>query len=182
MRLNKNQIEHMAFVIVRNLLKEEKIISDDRNKLTDSLMNLITEEFQKEDKLDQEVREILSVHMEKIRSDYVQDDQNKISQRKGYGAVTKRLSREKINFLARQVLNSLFENDEVEFLFEPNEIRLSVVKSIEEELKLYDLIDKRAIDKIQSQKKAIEEGSREWEILYRKYYNEEISKLGKILE
>jgi hypothetical protein len=96
--------------------------------------------------------------------------------------VTKRLSREKINFLARQVLNSLFENDEVEFLFEPNEIRLSVVNSIEEELKLYDLIDKRAIEKIQSQKKAIEEGSREWEILYRKYYNEEISKLGKFLE
>jgi len=96
--------------------------------------------------------------------------------------VTKRLSREKINFLARQVLNSLFENDEVEFLFEPNEIRLSVVKSIEEELKLYDLIDKKAIEKIQSQKKAIEEGSREWEILYRKYYNEEISKLGKFLE
>ncbi len=96
--------------------------------------------------------------------------------------MTKRLSREKINFLARQVLDSLFENDEVEFLFEPNEIRLSVVKSIEEELKLYDLIDKRAIEKIQSQKKAIEEGSREWEILYRKYYNEEISKLGKFLE
>jgi hypothetical protein len=96
--------------------------------------------------------------------------------------VTKRLSREKINFLARQVLNSLFENDEVEFLFEPNEIRLSVVNSIEEELKLYDSIDKRAIEKIQSQKKAIEEGSREWEILYRKYYNEEISKLGKFLE
>ncbi|NIM58752.1 MAG: DUF507 family protein [Candidatus Aminicenantes bacterium] len=96
--------------------------------------------------------------------------------------MTKRLSREKINFLARQVLNSLFENDEVEFLFEPNEIRLSIVNSIEEELKLYDLIDKKAIEKIQSQKKAIEEGSREWEILYRKYYNEEISKLGKILE
>jgi hypothetical protein len=95
--------------------------------------------------------------------------------------VTKRLSREKINFLARQVLNSLFENDEVEFLFEPNEIRLSIVNSIEEELKLYDQIDKRAVEKIQSQKKAIEEGSREWEILYRKYYNEEISKLGKFL-
>ena len=96
--------------------------------------------------------------------------------------MTKRLSREKINFLARQVLNSLFENDEVEFLFESNDIRLSVVKSIEEELKLYDSIDKKAIEKIQSQKKAIEEGSREWEILYRKYYNEEISKLGKFLE
>lgn len=96
--------------------------------------------------------------------------------------MTKRLSREKINFLARQILDFLFENDEVEFLFEPNEIRLSVVKTLEEELKLYDLIDKKAIEKIQSQKKAIEEGSREWEILYRKYYNDEISKLGTFLE
>ena len=92
-----------------------------------------------------------------------------------------RLSREKINFLARQILNKLFENDQVEFLDEPNEIRLSIVRSIEEELKLYDLIDKKAIQKIQTQKKSIEEGSREWEILYRKYYNEEISKLGKLL-
>ncbi len=96
--------------------------------------------------------------------------------------MTKRLSREKINFLARQILDFLFENDEVEFLFEPNEIRLSVVKTLEEELQLYDLIDKKAIEKIQSQKKAIEEGSREWEILYRKYYNDDISKLGTFLE
>jgi hypothetical protein len=72
MRLNKNQIEHMAFVIVRNLLKEEKIIADDRNKLTESLMSLLTDEFQKEDKLDQEVREILSAHMEKIRSENIE--------------------------------------------------------------------------------------------------------------
>jgi hypothetical protein len=96
--------------------------------------------------------------------------------------VTKRLSREKINFLARQILDFLFEYDEVDFLFEPNEIRLSVVKTLEEELQLYDSIDKKAIEKIQSQKKAIEEGSREWEILYRKYYNDEISKLGTFLE
>ena len=90
-----------------------------------------------------------------------------------------RLSREKINFLARQILNHLFTNDDVEFLDEPNEIRLTIVKSIEEEMKLYDLIDKRAVEKIESQKKAIKEGSREWEILYRKYYNDEITKLGK---
>jgi len=72
MRLNKNQIEHMAFIIIRNLLKEEKIIADNRNKLTESLMNLITDEFQKEDTLDQEVREILGKHMEKIRSENIE--------------------------------------------------------------------------------------------------------------
>lgn len=72
MRLNKNQIEHMGFVTVRNLLKEEKIIADDKNKLIEEIINLITEEFQKEDKLDQEVREILSDHIEKIRSDNIE--------------------------------------------------------------------------------------------------------------
>jgi len=96
--------------------------------------------------------------------------------------VNSKLSREKINCLARLVLDSLFENDQVEFLDEPNEIRLTIVRAIEEELKLYDSINQKAVVKISSQKKSIEEGSREWEILYRKYYNEELSKLGKIWE
>ncbi len=72
MRLSKNQIEHMAFVIVRNLMKDEKIIVDNKNKLIEDVTNLITDEFQKEDKLDQEVREILSEHMEKIRKENIE--------------------------------------------------------------------------------------------------------------
>lgn len=72
MRLGKNQIEHMAFVIVRNLIQDEKIITEDKIKLHEDTVNLITEEFQKEDKLDQEVREILSQHMEKIRKDNIE--------------------------------------------------------------------------------------------------------------
>jgi hypothetical protein len=94
--------------------------------------------------------------------------------------VSSRLSREKINYLSRQVLSVLEEDEQVDFLDDPNEIRLIIVKSIEEEMKLYETLDQKAIDKIQSQKKAIEEGSREWEILYRKYYNDELAKLGKL--
>ena len=93
--------------------------------------------------------------------------------------MTARISREKINHLSRKILELIFHDDEVEFLDEPNEIRLSIFKSIEEELKLFDAIEKRAIKKIESQKKLIEEGSREWEILFRKYYDEEISKLSR---
>ena len=96
--------------------------------------------------------------------------------------MSNRLSREKINFLSKQILGHLTNNDQVEFLDDPNEIRLVIVKAIEEEMRLYEAIDRKAIEKIQSQKKSIEEGSREWEILYRKYYNEELSKLGKLTE
>lgn len=94
--------------------------------------------------------------------------------------MSSRLSREKINYLSRQILNVLDKDDQVDFLDDPNEIRLVIVRSIEEEMRLYEAIDKKAIDKILSQKKAIDEGSREWEILYRKYYNDELAKLGKL--
>lgn len=72
MRLNKNQIDHLAFVIVRNLTKEGKVILEDRNKTVETVISLLSEEFQKEDQLDQEVREILSQHMEKIRRENIE--------------------------------------------------------------------------------------------------------------
>jgi hypothetical protein len=62
----------MAFIIVRNLFKEEKIIAENKNVLINDISNLITEEFLKEDKLDQEVREILNQHMEKIRRENIE--------------------------------------------------------------------------------------------------------------
>jgi uncharacterized protein len=39
-------------------------------------------------------------------------------------------------------------------------------------------IDLSARHKIENQKRTILEGSQEWDILYRKYYNEEVKKLG----
>ncbi|MFC2163884.1 DUF507 family protein [Acidobacteriota bacterium] len=72
MRLSKVQIEHLAFTIVRNLLKEEKIIVENKGDIITDITTLITDEFQKEDKLDQEVREILNKHMEKIRKENIE--------------------------------------------------------------------------------------------------------------
>jgi hypothetical protein len=72
MRLNKNQIEHLSFVIVRNLNKDGKVLIEDRARILDEVTALITEEFMKEDKLDQEVREILGKHMEKIRRENIE--------------------------------------------------------------------------------------------------------------
>ena len=72
MRLNKNQIEHLAFVIVRSLKKNGKLLIEEKTRLLDEIISLLTDEFQKEDKLDQEVREILSSHMEKIRKENIE--------------------------------------------------------------------------------------------------------------
>ncbi len=88
-----------------------------------------------------------------------------------------RLSREKIIRLSHVITDELVRLDEVEFVEDRNTIRLEVIKIINEELKKEEALDQDARKKIESQKKTVPEGSLEWEILYRKYYAEEIKKL-----
>jgi hypothetical protein len=89
-----------------------------------------------------------------------------------------RLSRDKINKLAHTVADRLAEIDSVEFVEDRNTIRMEVRKILEELLNQEAKIDAAARLKIENQKRTIIEGSQEWEILYRKYYNEEVKKLG----
>jgi hypothetical protein len=83
-----------------------------------------------------------------------------------------RLSREKINALAYQVTERLATSDEIEFLEDRNTIRLAVFDIVTKWLKKEETVDIAARRKVDSQQRKIPEGSAEWEILYRKYYEE----------
>ena len=85
-----------------------------------------------------------------------------------------RLTREKVNLLSHQITDKLASVDEIEFIEDRNTIRLAVVEILTKWLKKEEEVDKAARHKIESQKRAIPEGSGEWDILYRKYYEEEM--------
>ncbi len=85
-----------------------------------------------------------------------------------------RLSRDKINLLSHGLTERLASLDEVEFIEDRNTIRLAVVDILTKWLKKEEEVDKGARHKVESQKRGIPEGSAEWEILYRKYYEEEM--------
>jgi hypothetical protein len=89
-----------------------------------------------------------------------------------------RLSRDKVNRLAHTVADALAGMEDVEFLEDRNSIRLESRRLLEELLKEEAKVDAAARQKIESQRRTILEGSQEWDILYRKYYNEEVKKLG----
>ena len=89
-----------------------------------------------------------------------------------------RLSRDKVNKLAHVIADALAEIDAVEFLEDRNTIRQEARRLLEELLKAEEKLDAAARQKIENQKRTILEGSAEWDILYRKYYNEEVKKLG----
>jgi hypothetical protein len=89
-----------------------------------------------------------------------------------------RISRDKLNKLAHTVADTLAEINEVGFLEDRNTIRQEARKALEQLLIQEAGIDTAARLKIASQRKIILEGSQEWDILYRKYYNDEVRKLG----
>ena len=89
-----------------------------------------------------------------------------------------RLSRDKVNKLAHVVTDAVAGMDEVDFIEDRNTVRLEVRKILEELLAQEARIDTAARQKIESQRRTIIEGSEEWTILYRKYYNDEVKKLG----
>jgi uncharacterized protein len=89
-----------------------------------------------------------------------------------------RVSRDKVNKVAHAVTEALAEVDELDFVEDRNTIRLEVRKVMEDLLNQEEKIDQAARHKIENQKRTILEGSQEWDILYRKYYQEEVKKLG----
>lgn len=89
-----------------------------------------------------------------------------------------RVSRDKANRVAHVVTDALADMEQVGFVEDRNTIRLEVRKLLEELLNQEERIDQAARQKIENQKRTILEGSQEWDILYRKYYNEEVKKLG----
>ena len=89
-----------------------------------------------------------------------------------------RISRDKLNKLAHTVADTLAEIPECDFLEDRNTIRQEARKALEKLLLEETKLDAAARLKIASQRKIILEGSQEWDILYRKYYNDEVKKLG----
>ena len=85
-----------------------------------------------------------------------------------------RLSREKINLLSHTITDKLVSIDEVQFIEDRNTIRLAVFDILTRWLKKEEAMDLEARRKIESQQRKIPEGSAEWDILYRKYYEEEL--------
>jgi len=92
-----------------------------------------------------------------------------------------KLSREKVLHISHLILAHLDKDDGVEYWDDPQEIRQTIVKIIMDEMRNDEAIDALVRRKLESQKKGIVEGSDEWDVLYRKYYEEEVARHRKVM-
>ncbi len=91
-----------------------------------------------------------------------------------------KLSRNKVNCLASLVTNYIEKNEEMDYMGDIGNIRFKIFHLIMDELKLFEQIENMAKERVKTQRRSVPEGSREWEILFRKYVSEELAKLGKL--
>jgi hypothetical protein len=93
-----------------------------------------------------------------------------------------RLSHEKIVHISHLLLDELLEDDRVDYHGEESEVRQRIVALLKAEMEKEDAMEEAIRRKIESQKRPVPEGSPEWELLYRRYFEEELAKVKKLRE
>jgi uncharacterized protein len=160
--------------------------------VAEKISNVITDELAVEDRLNDEVREILSQYSDYMRREGVSYQEmfrrtknTMISQRKVIRAAGRdtgdamKLSRDKVTDISHKVVDMLRKTHELRLKDkDTNNVRLEIVRFLTELLQAEEKVDRTARQKIRSQKREIAEGTEEWDLLHRRYYSEELKKLG----
>lgn len=86
------------------------------------------------------------------------------------------LSRPKINHLSHLIVKALQKAATVTLLKPENDVRLQIVKTLTEELRIEEVVDAEVRRKLASYSRKIVEGNREWDVMYQKFYEQEMKK------
>ncbi len=91
-----------------------------------------------------------------------------------------RLTEDRISHISHLVLDMLMQNRNVDDVQPEERILREIKRTITDELKFEDDADAAARRTIQSLSRKVPEGSREWDVLYRKYFEEELNRRRKV--
>ena len=190
MLLSREFISYLSRQLVKRMTPQI-IETSSADSAAEMISHLIEDELQVEDRLNDEVRDLLSQYSEYMRREGVSYQEmfrriknTLISQRKVIRAAGRdtgdnmKLSRDKINDISHKMVAAFRKSREFRLKKEPNDVRLAVVQAMTELLNVEEKVDRAARTKIRSQKKDIPEGTEEWDLLHRRYYAEELKKFG----
>ena len=190
MLLAREVVSYISKQLVKSLTPGT-IETSNPDLVAEKIADVISEELAVEDRLNDEVRDLLSQYSEYMRregvsyQDMFRRTKNQlIAQRKVIRASGRdtgdqmKLSRDKISDMSHKIVAALRKSRELRVKKDPNEVRLEIVRAITELLTAEEKVDRLSRDKVRSQKRDIPEGSEEWDLLQKRYYAEELKKLG----
>jgi uncharacterized protein len=190
MLLPREFVAYLSRQIVRRL-SPGTIETHSPEKVTELVHSIISGELDAEDKLNDEVRDILEQYSDYMRREGVSYQEmfrkaknTLVQQRKIVRASGRdtgdnmKLSRDKITDISHKLIVTLKKSRDLRLKKDQNDARLEIVKAFTEILQVEEKADRAARDKVRSIKRDISEGSEEWDILQKRYYAEELKKFG----
>ncbi len=190
MLLAREFVAYLSRQLVKKLTPHV-VETNNPEAVAELLANTITDELMVEDKLNDEVREILGQYSDYMRREGVSYQEmfrriknTLITQRKVIRASGRdtgdqmKLSRDKVTDMSHKLVSVLRKARELRVKKDPNEVRLEIVRAMTDLLVMEEKVDRTARQKIRSQKREVPEGSEEWDLLHKRYYSEELKKLG----
>lgn len=189
MLLARPFVRFLGREVARRLVKDEAIKAAEPEQLESAVEQVLLDELEAEDRIDAEAREILKQYDEYMRRNNItyhqmfQRVKKKIlDERKITPAASRegdmKLSREKIVELSHKISGKLPRLAGVRVMGGWNDVRLKIAQAITDLLAMEHKVDERARQMILSQKRNIVEGGEEWRILHRRYYEQEMARLG----
>jgi len=160
--------------------------------VAEKMAEAINAELAVEDRLNDEVRELLSQYSDYMRREGVSYQEmfrriknTLIMQRKVVRASGRdtgdnmKLSRDKVTQISHKLVETLHKSHDLRLRDKDlNNVRLEIMRVMLELLVAEEKVDRAVRQKIRGQKREIPEGSEEWDLLHRRYYSEELKKLG----
>ena len=191
MLLAREFVQYISKQLVQRL-SPAMIETPSPDVVAERVADVINEELAAEDRLNDEVRDILSQYSEYMRREGVSYQEmfrrikNTLIQQKKVVKASGRdtgdamkLSRDKITDVSHKLIEMLRKSRELRLKNkDANVIRLEIVRVMTDLMTVEDKADRASRTKIRSQKREIPEGSEEWDLLHRRYYAEELKKLG----
>src|SRR5215469_12098781 len=187
MLLAREFVSYVARQLVKKLTPGT-IETSNPELVVEKVDEVISEELAVEDRLNDEVRDLLSQYSEYMRREGVSYQEmfrkiknTLISQRKVIRASGRdtgdamKLSRDKVTDISHKLVEMLKRARELRLKNkDTNAVRLEIVRLMTELLLAEDKVDRAARQKIRTQKREIPEGTEEWDLLHRRYYSEEL--------
>lgn len=190
MLLARELVAYLSRQLVRKLTPTV-LETTNQQAIAELIDRIIVEELETEDRLNDEVRDLLDQYSDYMRREGVSYQEmfrriknTMVTQRKIVRASGRdtgdqmKLSRDKVTDISHKLIAALRRSRDLRLKKDQNEIRLDIVRAMTELLQAEEKVDRAARQKIRSQKREIPEGTEEWDLLHRRYYSEELKKLG----
>ncbi len=181
MKLKPQHAQFLANRIILDLSRSNLVaINAPLTSLNKITTEVIKEDMQQEQSIENKARELLEEYQDQI-------DEEEVNEKQLFAMIKKQLAKEngflishkeRYSNLSHSILDALFEESYVDFKVSENSVKSFIMESIDSYFKFHEDAYDNAVEKIKNYKRKLIPGSEEYELIFAKLYEEELSKRG----